>query len=78
MCSLRRLSLIASADDTVHIAPAISALTALQSLHLHGLVRFPAECRLPTSITRLRVAFDDSDEMPQQASRVGFVPSDAS
>ncbi|KAI7840532.1 hypothetical protein COHA_005688 [Chlorella ohadii] len=49
---LRKLTL--TTDNALHIAPAVSALTALQSLGLRSSgLQLPAEVRLPTSITRL-------------------------
>ncbi len=68
MRSLRKLTL--TTDNALHIAPAVSALTALQSLGLRSSgLQLPAEVRLPTSITRLWVN-SYSENMPQQASRV--------
>ena len=74
MRSLQRLSLTAD-YGTIHIAPATSGLTVLQSLELcSNTLQLPAACRLPTSITRLSVCFFEMamwPEMPQQASSGG-------
>ncbi len=75
--SLRRLSLNAG-EPTLFIAPAISALTALQSLELCGPMLLLAGCRLPSSITRLYVHGDLPQALPPQASRAGRVLPDAS
>jgi len=74
MRSLQRLSLTAD-YGTIHITPATSGLTALQSLELcSNTLHLPADCPLPTSITRLSVCFLEMAlwaEMPQQASLGG-------
>ncbi len=66
MCLLRRLNLTADSAP-MHIAPSITALTALQSLELRS-TRIQLPPGLPASITRLGVETDCSEEMPVQAS----------
>lgn len=61
---LRRLSLARS----VGLTPAISALTALESLILTGDTDCPADVRLPSSITRLIVERDGDGDVTERAS----------
>lgn len=56
-------------------AEPLAGLTALQSLELCGECVFDEDARLPTSITRLAVERDATDDMPPQASMacMGFL-----
>ena len=66
MRSLRRLTLL---GYPLHISPAISGLTALQSLKLGSEeTNFAATVHLPSAITRLLVQYDEAEQMPDQAS----------
>lgn len=68
MRSLRRLTL--GGDNTLHISPAISGLTALQSLQINAdALRFGAGSRLPAAITRLQLelGYEHLHDMPEQA-----------
>lgn len=68
MPSLRRLELDQLHRSPLRICPAISALTALSSLELHGPMGFRASTRLPASIESLYLRLDSADDLPEQAS----------
>lgn len=68
LSSLRRLSLARS----VRLTPAISALTALESLILTGDTDCPTDVRLPSSITRLIVERDGDGDVTEQAAWLPF------
>ena len=66
MRSLRHLRL---SGNLLRISLAIAGLTALQSLELDSEeIIFAAGARLPSSITRLVVAGDEAEQMPDQVS----------
>lgn len=70
MRSLRRLRLQGS---PLCISPAISGLTALQSLVLRGKqISIAATSRPPSTITRLLVKCDEADPMPSQVSTLAL------
>ena len=75
--ALRSLRCLSLSGSPLAIPPAISGLTALQSLQLTSYeICFAAAARLPTAITRLVVEIHglqeyDGREMPRQASRQG-------
>ena len=60
LCSLRRLELSTGQfDESLHIAPAINALTALETLRLGGNFKLGAGARLPAGLTRLMLSCQD-------------------
>lgn len=72
MRPLQRLSLSCGGGD-IHVSPSIAQLTALQSLSLDGTVDLGATTRLPTSLTRVVLKNDGTEEMPPQV--VGVEPA---
>ena len=70
LCALRRLTL--TAPYGLFISSAVYRLSALQSLHLSGRVRFALDASLPTSITRLFVEDMHATTMPAQARGLGW------
>lgn len=65
--SLQQLELLGSVwSAPLALAPAISGLTALGSLHLGGRIFVDHSLRLPTTITRLCLASHHSLDMPAQ------------
>ena len=65
---MRSLRCLCLDGDAIHISPAISGLTALQSLELSSMeiINLTAGARLPTSMTRLCVTTDGAEQMPEQ------------
>ena len=72
MRPLRRLSL-GCGGGHIHVSPAIAQLTALLSLELHGDVNLGDAVRLPTSLTRVVIRSDGTEEMAPQV--VGVEPA---